>query len=97
MVGRESALPPWKWKWTNGGFMAVVKDTAAAERDYANPTDATRVRDLIARIGLGQRGAARELEINERTMRGYCAGDKVPRVVMLALERLVDLHRQAAD
>jgi hypothetical protein len=62
--------------------------------DYATPSDATRVRGLLAQIGLGQRGAARALEINERTMRGYCAGDKVPRVVMLALERLVDLHRQ---
>lgn len=77
--------------------MAAVKDDAAAEeRDYATPSDATRVRDLIAQIGLGQRGAARELEINERTMRGYCAGDKVPRVVMLALERLLDLHRQTS-
>jgi hypothetical protein len=76
--------------------MAAVKDTAAAERDYATPTDATRVRDLLAqnRAGATRRGAARELEINERTMRGYCSGDKVPRVVMLALERLVDLHRR---
>jgi len=52
--------------------MAAVKDDAAEERDYATPSDATRVRDLLAQIGLGQRGAARELEINERTMRGYC-------------------------
>jgi hypothetical protein len=74
--------------------MAAAKNAATAERDYATPSDATRVRDLLAQIGLGQRGAARELEIHERTMRGYCAGDKVPRVVMLALERLVDLHRR---
>lgn len=74
--------------------MNAVKNAMPEERDYATPTDATRVRDLLAQIGLGQRGAARELEINERTMRGYCAGDKVPRVVMLALERLADLHRR---
>lgn len=77
--------------------MAAVKDEVAAEeRDYANPTDATKVRNLLSQIGLGQRGAARELDIHERTMRGYCAGDQVPRVVILALERLVDMHRQVA-
>ena len=76
--------------------MNAVKNEGPPESDYATPSDATKVRDLLAKIGLGQRGAARELDINERTMRGYCAGEKVPRVVMLALERLVDLHRQTA-
>lgn len=77
--------------------MAAVKDDAAAEeRDYATPTDATRVKDLLARMGMSQRGAARELEISERMMRYYCGGDKVPRVVMLALERLADLQRKVA-
>lgn len=75
--------------------MAAIKDVVAAEeRTYANPTDATKVRNLLAQIGLGQRAAAHKLDINERTMRGYCAGDRVPRVVMLALERLVDLRNQ---
>jgi hypothetical protein len=54
-------------------------------------SDADRVRALLARLGLGQREAARELDINERAMRGYCAGDKVPRYVLLALERLVQI------
>lgn len=54
-------------------------------------TEADRVRALLARLGLGQREAARELDINERAMRGYCAGDKVPRYVLLALERLVQI------
>jgi hypothetical protein len=76
--------------------MAAVKDTAPAERDYATPDDATRVKNLLAQMGLGQRAAARELEISERAMRYYCGGEKVPRVVMLALERLVDLHRQTS-
>lgn len=75
---------------------AVKKDAAAPERSYATPDDATKVRDLLAKLGMGQREAARELEISERSIRYYCAGDKVPRVVMLALERLVDLKRRVA-
>jgi DNA-binding XRE family transcriptional regulator len=67
-----------------------------SELDYSMPTDASRVRELLAKMGLGQRAAARELDINERTMRDYCAGKKVPRVVILALERLVDLQRRVA-
>ncbi len=59
-------------------------------------TQADVVRDLLAQLGLGQRGAARELGINERTMRAYCAGADVPRVVILALERLVET-RPAAE
>jgi hypothetical protein len=75
--------------------MAAVKnDAATPERSYAAPTDATKVRDLLARLGMGQREAARELEISERSIRYYCNGEKVPRVVMLALERLVDLQRR---
>ena len=45
-------------------------------------------RASLTRAGLTQRGAARALEINERTVRRYCAGHLVPRVVWLALERL---------
>jgi hypothetical protein len=51
-------------------------------------TQADRVRELLKQARLGHREAARALDINERSMRGYCAGDKVPRVVFLALERL---------
>jgi DNA-binding transcriptional regulator YiaG len=67
-----------------------------SELDYSKPTEAARVRELLAKMGMGQREAARQLEISERTMRYYCGGEKVPRVVMLALERLVDLQRQVA-
>ena len=67
---------------------------AADEVSYAHPTDAQHLRNLIAMTGLSQRGAARELEIGEREMRAYCAGGRVPRVVILALERLVDLQRR---
>jgi hypothetical protein len=77
-------------------MIAVTETAAPAEVDYSNPSDATRVRDLLVQLDLGQRGAARELQINERAMRGYCNGEKVPRVVILALERLVDLQRCVA-
>ncbi len=46
---------------------------------------------LIAQGGYTQRGAARELGINERTMRYYCAGTQpVPRAILLALTHLVE-------
>jgi hypothetical protein len=76
--------------------MAAVKKEPADELDYEKPPDATKVRELLAKMGMGQREAARELEISERMMRYYCGGEKVPKVVMLALERLADLHRRAA-
>ena len=42
----------------------------------------------LARAGLTQRGAARVLGINERTVRRYAAGEPVPTVVWLALKAL---------
>lgn len=50
-------------------------------------SDADRLRELLADAAISQRGAARELDIDERTMRRYCAGElPVPKVVWLALE-----------
>ena len=46
---------------------------------------AIQLRKLLDRAGLSQRGAARALEIDERTMRYYCAGTKITRVVEYAL------------
>lgn len=47
---------------------------------------ALQLQRLLDRAGLSQRGAAKALEINERTMRKYAAGDsKVPKTVELAL------------
>jgi len=41
---------------------------------------------LLDRAGISQRGAAKTLDINERTMRKYCAGDSpIPKTVELAL------------
>lgn len=49
------------------------------------------LRDLLDKAGLSQRAAARELQIAERTMRYYAAGEvEVPRAVMLALEKLTE-------
>jgi hypothetical protein len=63
--------------------------------DYGKPGGAKQVRDLLERIGMSQRAVAKELDISDRMMRYYCAGkQEVPRVVILALERLVDLGRQ---
>ena len=45
-------------------------------------------RSALARAGLTQRGAARVLGINERTVRRYAAGEPVPYVIWLALKAL---------
>ena len=55
-----------------------------------------QLRKLLERAGLSQRGAAKALEINERTMRKYVAGDApIPRVVELAVVCLAQ-HGQKA-
>lgn len=52
----------------------------------AGPLTALQLQRLLDRAGLSQRGAAKALEINERTMRKYVSGDsKVPKTVELAL------------
>jgi hypothetical protein len=57
-------------------------------------TDAARVRELLRKAGLSPGAAARALEIDELSMRGYCTGGQpVPRHVMLAIEHLVNLRR----
>jgi hypothetical protein len=52
-------------------------------------TDSDNIRVRLAALGLSQRGAARELELDERTVRRYCTGEiDVPRAVWLALDAL---------
>jgi len=59
--------------------------------------NATELRDLLGRANLSQRGAAKVLDIDERTMRRYCAGQiQTPVVVELALKHLV-ANPTAAD
>lgn len=48
------------------------------------------LRDMLERIGLSQRAAARLLGVNERTMRYYCSGEQpMPYTVQYAVEMLV--------
>lgn len=45
---------------------------------------------LLDLAGLTQRGAAKELDINERTMRKYVAGDaSIPRAIEYALRWII--------
>ena len=69
--------------WPTGGGINVEEDQ--------KPTDADRLRELIAQTGLTQRGAARELGLPDRSIRAYCAGETVPRYVILAMERLAQI------
>ena len=47
---------------------------------------AAQLKRVLARAALSQRGAAKLLEINERTMRRYISGEQpIPRVVEYAL------------
>lgn len=72
--------------------------TKMSEVEYGKPSRAAQVRELLVRAGLSQRAAAKELEITDRMLRYYCSGEKgVPRVVILALERLVDMQRMVSD
>jgi ribosome-binding protein aMBF1 (putative translation factor) len=53
------------------------------------PTDAQRLRDELARLGRSQRGLARELDLDERTVRRYCSGElEVPQIVWMALKAM---------
>ena len=63
-----------------------------SQGDYPTPDEAKRVRELLRRASLSPRAAARELEIDELAVRGYCTGKPVPRYVTLAIERLADLR-----
>lgn len=75
----------------------------------SNPSDdsqqlsvAERLRELIGKAGLSQRGAARELGVDDRTMRYWCSGDQTPPpMVMRALDPATrhreNLRRTIAD
>jgi hypothetical protein len=65
----------------------------ASEPGFRHCSDAERVRELLRRAGLNVRAAARELEIDDLAMRGYCTGRSVPRYLMLAIERIAELQR----
>jgi hypothetical protein len=46
---------------------------------------AKQLKRMLNALGISQRGAARALDFHERTMRRYCAGEPIPRVVEYAL------------
>jgi len=51
------------------------------------------LRELLDKSGWSQRGAARQLQIAERTMRNYVSGDTpIPRAIMMALEAVTGQH-----
>lgn len=60
--------------------MSIERDAPSQARDsfLTNHSDANRLRALIKRAGLSQRGAAKLLNIEERTMRQWCAGEGTP-------------------
>jgi len=62
------------------------------------PTAADVIRALIERANLSQRQAARELDVEERTVRHWCNGTRdVPRFAVLALERLATYDKEIRD
>jgi hypothetical protein len=74
--------------------MMAQLSNSVPDRTYSAPTDASKLRALLMRAGLSQRGAALELGIAESTMWHYCLGDQpVPRAIFLALGRLLDMQR----
>lgn len=74
----------------------------AGNRDYCEPRakvthkhmTGPQLQKLLDSAGLSQRGAAREIGVNERTMRKYVAGEsKIPKTVELALCWVAHLRR----
>jgi uncharacterized protein DUF4209 len=52
-------------------------------------TDAALIREQLEALGISQREAARQLDIDNRTMRYYCAGKlPVPETVLLGLQEM---------
>ncbi|MGO9718959.1 MAG: helix-turn-helix domain-containing protein [Steroidobacteraceae bacterium] len=57
-------------------------------------SNADLLRQRLQDLGLSQREAARQLQVDERAMRRYCAGSApVPPLLFLALDRLVKIQR----
>lgn len=59
---------------------------------------AAQLTKLLVRAGLSQRGAAKAIGINERTMRKYIAGESpIPRTVEYALRWVVQCSPSEAE
>jgi len=69
--------------------MSVERNAPSQAPGLSPPdsTDADRLRALLTRAGLSQRAAARLLNVEERTMRQWCAGEgRPPASVFRALD-----------
>ena len=59
-------------------------------------TDADLLRQRLQDLGLSQHEAARQLSVDERAMRRYCAGSApIPPLLFLALDRLGIIQRNS--
>lgn len=67
------------------------------KRTIADLSPADRMRYQLMQLGTSQRGAARMLGIDSRTMRKYCSGQSVPRVIDLAMQGLIAIKVEAED
>lgn len=70
--------------------------SARVESNQPIPIDpqSAVVRELLVQADLTLPAAARLLDISQHVLRAYCTGERVPRVVLLAMERLVEMERQ---
>lgn len=69
--------------------MSTTDDRPSPVNDVASkiPTETDQLRERIRLAGLSQRAAARELGVDDRTMRYWCAGqDAPPRMALRALD-----------
>jgi hypothetical protein len=64
----------------------------SSKADHPSFARAPRMSELLHTAALSPEDAARELDMDELTVRGYCTGRPVPRYVTLAIERLVHLR-----
>lgn len=77
---------------SNGGTDSRDPGALGDESPGISGVTADQLRRLLDRAGLSQRGAAKALDINERTMRKYAAGGSpIPKTVELALLYLATL------
>jgi len=64
---------------------AAVTDSSRA-RETPSPMSGAQLQALLDRAGRSQRGTAKQLDISERQMRRYVAGEAlIPKVVEFAL------------
>ena len=67
-------------------------------RPDATTSGAIRLCVLLGRADLSEEAAATVLEVDEADIHAYVAGDRtVPRYVILALERIVDMRGMVVE